>query len=739
MNLRSIVLAAMMLTLLPLTVLAEQAKVTVGGAEGWTLSADRITGDSKRGIIELEGRVVLKREAERMEADYVRLHEKSRMVEVRGQVVFTSTDFKLVCQRLVYDLDNHIGKIYLGTIFFPSNNYYISGDEIEKTGPDTFTVSKGRITTCDGPSPAWFLTAQNIKVQQEGYASARHTTLSTRHFPVFYTPFLIVPVKTKRQSGFIIPEIKISDRDGMGLSLPYFWAISDSKDMTFTLTSMAKRGLDYGLEFRYRDWGGQGTYKIDYLLDQDPPTSPLPDGGYETHRNRYWLRGKSDFIAGRGFEVKFDLDYVSDPRLLPEFERTSFGYNRTNEQFFEEFGRGFAEPRDPLRKTSLLISKHVSPMHLNMALEMTNDLDAPDNRETLQRLPRFDLDLPRTAVAGTPFFFKMNSNYTYFSRKMGSQAFRWDIHPRLHWPLSLLGWLDLDPSFGFRETVYFPYNLSDAEGNYRFKSREMYDLELEMSTRFSRIFDVGKGRIEKIKHRLKPELRYRLISGAKQEDLPYFDPSDRIDREEVIEYGLVTYLVAKIDQKAKDSSAEGDAFPWNSYHEFLRFRLSRTYNLLEARRKLTDAADRRQIHGPWKAEYSFSFLPYFQIEGESEYDTYDHHFTQHTIEFQVRDKRGDEASVEYNFNFDNYEEIHYRLLLALNKETTLQFENRHSLKENLNIETVYGLTYKAQCWALRLEYINRPDDQSLVVFFTLTGLGELGASTFKPGARRTRY
>ena len=727
MRLRSVLLISVILVLIPLAAAAGQARITVGGAGGWTITADQIVRNSRSGIIELKKHVLLKHEGERMEADYVRFHEASRLVEVRGEVVFESADFRITCQRLILDLKNNVGKIYLGTIFFPSNNYYISGDEIEKTGPDTFRVSQGRVTTCEGPSPAWTFSARNIKVKREGYASATNATLSTRYFPVFYTPLIIFPVKNKRQSGFLIPEIKTSDRDGTGINLPYFWAISDSKDMTLSLTSLSKRGQNYGLEFRYRDWGGMGVYNIDYLNDQRAQTVTLPDGGIETYKRRYWLRGKSNLTTDSGFEIKFDLDYVSDPKLLPEFERTSFGFNKTNKQFIDEFGRGLAEPRDPYRKSSFLISKQVDPMQLNMALELTDNVSSSDNRDTLQRLPRINLDMPRTAVAGTPFFFSMDSSYTYFERKTGGRGSRWDIYPRLYWPTNLFGCLDTDPSIGFRETVYFADDLGNSAPDRKLESRELMDIELEMSTSFSRVFNLDRGRLEKIKHRVKPELTYRLVSGTNYDELPYFDFLDRIPREEIIEYGLVSYLVVKNRPEAKGSPAKGVSGLPPSYNELLRFKLSRTYNLLEARHDPAGAS-----HGPWKAEYSLNFLPYFQIEGQSEYDTNSQNFTQHTIELNLEDKRADKVSIQYNFDKNNYEEIYYHLYLTLSQRISLEFENRRSLSENLDIETVYRLAYNAQCWGVQLEYVNRPDDQSMLALFSLAGLSKIGTGLIKP-------
>ncbi len=106
-----------------------------------------------------------------------------------------------------------------------------------------------------------------------------------------------------------------------------------------SLTSMAYRGVNTGLEFRFRDWGGKGTYRLDYLHDQDPPTIDL-DAPYEdrVQEDRYWLRGMTDFKTSSGFVINMDIDFVSDPDYLYEFRRSFTGYNRTDTQFQRNSG-----------------------------------------------------------------------------------------------------------------------------------------------------------------------------------------------------------------------------------------------------------------------------------------------------------------------------------------------------------------------------------------------------------------
>ena len=53
--------------------------------------------------------------------------------------------------------------------------------------------------------------------------------------PIFYFPKFFHPDPTvKRQSGFLIPWLTSKTNIGTGFAQPYFWAISNDKDLTFT-------------------------------------------------------------------------------------------------------------------------------------------------------------------------------------------------------------------------------------------------------------------------------------------------------------------------------------------------------------------------------------------------------------------------------------------------------------------------------------------------------------------------
>ncbi|MEW6265205.1 MAG: LPS assembly protein LptD [Thermodesulfobacteriota bacterium] len=760
------------------TALAQPVEIIIAGEPPWKIQADEIATEKKDQVYLARGHVRMSRGDEFIQGDQARYHADTKMAEIRGRVVMSAADFKITCQRLVINVELNIGKIYDGTVFFPANHYYISGDEIERTGPDTFLVIHGRATTCDGPAPAWALTGENITVEKEGYATARHATFETRLFPLLYFPWLKVPVKAQRQSGLLVPGLSNSTRDGFVFSQPFYWAVNDNKDLTLYLTYMTERGLESTLEGRYNDWGGKGTYRLTYLKDNKPPTIYYQNPKRsKVQEDRYWIRGMSDHKTSRGFEVKFDLDYASDPKYLDEFSGSFTGYNATRQQFLNEFGRELAEPLDPLRRTTLQTAKSINHQTLRFGLEYTQNLKDPNNLETIQRLPRVGLDLTRQAIPGTPLYFSSVSEYTFFARETNSETrlteegHRLDVHPRLHWPMNLGGYIQVEPSAGVRETLYYPHGMrknptdpSDTDRDYRFYWRQLFDATVEASTSLSRVYDLDLGRIERIKHRLKPEVTFSLVTEKDQRELPYWDRVDRISERRQIRYGLVNYLVAKVRrepprfQSSDSSDAAAAALAEEyvregrndyEYQDFFKLGLHRVYDFVKEPAELDETDplapwEIHQPHSPWEIDLELDFSPWFWVQANSKYDTYAEHFTDHAVTAQVNDRRGDYLSLDYELHLEpylpenrrfEYEEIRGLINVVLDEEWSAGFWKRYSLADHRDVETAYYLKYQPQCWGLRLVYSDKPDDKSIAIFLSLLGLGEVGGFTHQTESR----
>ena len=99
-------------------------------------------------------------------------------------------------------------------------------------------LTKGVFTNCKKREkcPPWQMSAKKI-IHDKNKKTIKYDSSVLRVYdvPIFYFPKFFHPDPTvKRQSGFLIPAIKSSSNDNSFLSTPYFYAISESKDMTLT-------------------------------------------------------------------------------------------------------------------------------------------------------------------------------------------------------------------------------------------------------------------------------------------------------------------------------------------------------------------------------------------------------------------------------------------------------------------------------------------------------------------------
>ncbi len=98
-------------------------------------------------------------------------------------------------------------------------------------------IYKGTYTTCakrKGCSP-WIIQAEEITHNKESrLIDYKNAWLKIYDVPIMYFPKFFHPDPTvKRQSGFLAPSFSDSSSSGFSVTIPYFYAISIDKDLTF--------------------------------------------------------------------------------------------------------------------------------------------------------------------------------------------------------------------------------------------------------------------------------------------------------------------------------------------------------------------------------------------------------------------------------------------------------------------------------------------------------------------------
>ena len=708
------------------------------------IKADSLSYDETTKSYSARDHVSITRGNQSLHADAVDLNAQTMEAEAWGNVRFTSGQDRLTGTRLKMDLDKGVGIVYDGTLFIKESHFYITGGEIQKTGEDSYYIDDGCFTTCDGDLPAWKITGRDLKVKMDGYGTVRHATLWTKSVPVLYTPFLVFPAKTERQTGLLFPKISTSSRDGFTYNQPFFWAISDSSDATFYESYMEDRGLKHGVEYRYAlTPTSKGAVMYDYLHDQqvDDGTGDFEgfteDNEDRTNRDRWWFRAKSDQELPAGFRTKLDMDLVSDQDYLREFRDGYSDFDNTNDYFEEEFGRDLDDYTDTVRLNQLNLNRNWDQYSLNADLRWYDDVIARKNNDpdtTLQRLPHVQFDGSKQQLFLSPFYFDLESSYDYFWRDYGTKGHRAYLHPRLYYPLRIFKYFDFEPSIGLRETLWHVEEFENEapKKEDELLTREAYDLKADLSTEFWKTFHVKGKSIDRIRHSIKPQVVYDYISVPEDEDYPFFEGIDRMQEENLVTYSITNYFTARsIKRPARDietqiGSSNEPVIPLYRYRDVCRIKFSQSYDIEEARRD--DGVGHRRPFSDIKGELEFRPYGCLDVDGDMSWSPYDSEIKTYNTTLTLCDRRGDRASVDYIYSRGERESILANALLRLFHPLSVYGEHERNIRDGQDVKTVVGFKYEPQCWSLDFSYTDdrAMDTQKYFVEVSLYGLGEFG-------------
>ena len=176
---------------------------------------------------------------------------------------------------------------------------------------DNTVVKNGIFTTCKkrDDCPPWQFSAKEIKHDKKNQIiSYKNAWLKLYDKPVFYFPKFFHPDPTvKRKSGFLMPSFQSSASIGSSLNTPYFYAISDNKDMTFQPRFYADEKIL--LQSEYREINQSSSHILDFSL--------LSEANQNSKNHFFSNTTKSlDFENFDETNLDFELQRVSDDVYL---------------------------------------------------------------------------------------------------------------------------------------------------------------------------------------------------------------------------------------------------------------------------------------------------------------------------------------------------------------------------------------------------------------------------------------
>ena len=724
----------------------------------WQLQADRLVIRQEENTLHAFGNIVVKKGETRFQAEYARYNWVQEQLRMENNVRLKMERNSARAKDAFLDFTEQTGSFREAQFFLYDPHIYVTGSEIRKTGTDTYSFKSATLTSCDGEVPDWSLQSSHGTFVMDGHARMWHPRFRLRNNPMLYSPFMFLPAKRTRQSGFLVPNLSTSTQDGQSVTLSYYQVIDQERDLTLTAHGMSKRGAMLGAEYRFTpDLLSKGLARVDWLKDQKDEEDVEQFDNYERPSpHRFWLRSKyNGYLISPQWRTKLDLDFASDKFYLREFDYGILGFEDSRRAFLERFGRDINDRDDPIRQNVFSISRNWARVGLQTRVEYNQNLNYfntdPNKDPTLQRLPQVDLDLHQTQLLDTPLEWEAQNQAIYFWRRkddttMGS---RLDMHPRVSLPLqSAYG--TLTPSLGWRETVYYTPETSQGRPQLeRFQRRGIWDFSSRATTELFRVFELNPAeRLEAIpenreasqwsmlKHTLRPQVNYDYIPEQDQSRLPDYDSVDRIAARNEITYSLTNLFTLRKDTIVASATGNGTRTKrTKSYRELVDLELQQSYDINEAQRSEDLNTYPRRPFSDIRLESEISPLTWISLRSTTWYSPYIEEITEHQ---HMLDLSHGPLSAFYGYDYlrelehdvhrKNQEDlsiVRYGASLEPDPGWQLSYSEERDIESSQLIEREARLGYLDQCWKLGLTYTEEPEEKRVSLTIGLRPFGEL--------------
>ena len=386
--------------------------------------AESLAYERERNVYVASGDVVIEQPGRRLTADWITFNPDTGKGVASGNVVITEAGDRLEAEFLHFDVETLEGVVFEGRLDSTEGRFRLTGDEVRRTGPETYEFREGSFTTCRCPAPGrdpWMIRADRAELEFEGYGTARNTTFEVLGVPVVWLPWMIYPLKRERQTGVLFPEIGTSSRTGFDVGLPFFWAARDDLNVLVTPHYLSRRGFkpNVGLEYVYGEHSfGElyGTFIHDLDVDPDDP---------DTHfdQNRWAGRALHDHWISESGDARLKLDATAFSDNMFSFDFADFADIRKDR--YVESRAFYTNALDPFGS--------LPQLGLTGTLQWAEDQQNPDDQDRdrflLQRLPHLQTNLPPAPLTlfGQELAPSFDVGYTYFHSRSDVD----DVYPQV--------------------------------------------------------------------------------------------------------------------------------------------------------------------------------------------------------------------------------------------------------------------------------------------------------------------
>jgi lipopolysaccharide assembly outer membrane protein LptD (OstA) len=592
-------------------------------------SADIISADLITEEATLTGNVKILFDSYELSAKNAKVSKKDGTLVAWGDVIIEGNNSYIEADKANLNYREQTGD--LENVRLTAGQLFLQAYAIKKISNNVYEATRAKFTTCNTCPPSWSIKGQKIILDITKFIDVRGGKFKILNQSIIPLPRIVYPLNTRRKTGMLQPSLdQAPGNSGLGLQLPYFWAIDPHRDLTLTPTTyfdndgIRVNGVN-GLKMHteYRQWlGSKSRLNLNsaYMYDDsylNPDGSPNPT-------SRWFIDYTNFFVLSGDVVQKTDFTFLKERVYLQDFTNEVPGYGLA--ALKNKFSLSKA-------KENTFASAEIA-YYINLLVEDPSDT----NNLSVHKLPELSYHITETPFWGSRLLFKGNSTYTNFHRNSNSfdsvnfepaagendptktidenagvfdaskdlirTGHRLKFDAQVSAPFKIGQLFDVMPAINYRDSYYNfnpsksqAINISEANPYSQFANSRYLELATSFRTEFSKVIS------KNIKHKIAPELTFKLgtpidqtdnVFFQSQGDLPYhrqyqpitdddffnpnlrhgvqFDYWDRFYRAETVEFSLTNILIRKNKQELV-----------TYYDQPLFFSLTQSYDFLNAR------------------------------------------------------------------------------------------------------------------------------------------------------------
>lgn len=227
-------------------------------------------------VFYMEGNVEVNVDTVTIWADELWWDLNKQELYVEGNVRLRQDDQIFSGKALVYDIDAASGEFRDVYSEVEAKNVkgpiFLFGDRIGLT-PDSYHISDAKITTCEVDVPHYHVAVRDVEVYPGERMIIRHVTYYEGRIPLFYWPYLSIPLDDDTQLNYLsLPQVGYAADRGYYVKGSYNYYFNHLAFGTVHYDYYTRAGVGYGIRHRYRlsDYGAGSffLYSIPALTHQ---------------------------------------------------------------------------------------------------------------------------------------------------------------------------------------------------------------------------------------------------------------------------------------------------------------------------------------------------------------------------------------------------------------------------------------------------------------------------------------